>query len=105
MIYGDAKFRTNPEPNPNNSRKSGELDTDLLVDKLRNMSHLSTITENSPYSTHMGSRRNSHHPSATAIFDGHGQTSTHPEAADSNGQEDKRDANVEPKLEKVANKG
>merc|ERR1712218_78746 len=55
----------------------------------------------------MGSRRNSHHPSATAIFDGHGQTSTNPnpEAADSNGQEDKRDVNVEPKLEKVANKG
>ena len=66
MIYGDAKLRTNPEPNPSSARKSGELDTDLLVDKLRNMSHLSTITENSPYSTHMGSRRNSHHPSATS---------------------------------------
>ena len=33
------------------------------------MSHLSTITENSPYSTHMGSRRNSHYPSAVGIFD------------------------------------
>ncbi len=51
------------------TRHSRELDTDLLVDKLRNMSHLSTITENSPYSTHMGSRRNSHHPTAAGIFE------------------------------------
>ena len=61
-------MRINLEPNPVNSRKAGELDTELLVDKLRNMSHLSTITENSPYSTHMGSRRNSHYPTATGTL-------------------------------------
>ena len=74
-VCSDARIRTIPNsasapqlPAPNSS-KPGELDTDLLVDKLRNMSHLSTITENSPYSTHMGSRRNSHYPSAIGIFD------------------------------------
>ena len=74
-VCSDARIKTIPNsasapqlPAPNSS-KPGELDTDLLVDKLRNMSHLSTITENSPYSTHMGSRRNSHYPSAIGIFD------------------------------------
>ena len=74
-VCSDARIKTIPNsasapqlPVPNSS-KPGELDTDLLVDKLRNMSHLSTITENSPYSTHMGSRRNSHYPSAIGIFD------------------------------------
>jgi len=82
-IYGDPKMRINLEPNPVNSRKAGELDTELLVDKLRNMSHLSTITENSPYSTHMGSRRNSHYPTATAIFDGHEKPTTNPDGSNS----------------------
>ena len=69
MIYGDTILKTSPAVLKSTS-KSTELDTDLLVDKLRSMSHLSTITENSPYSTHMGSRRNSHHPTAAAIFEG-----------------------------------
>lgn len=76
MIYGDTIMKTNPSPSVvhqplRHNQQSNTLDTDLLVDKLRSMSHLSTITENSPYSTHMGSRRNSHHPTASAIFDGH----------------------------------
>ena len=121
-------MRINLEPNPVNSRKAGELDTELLVDKLRNMSHLSTITENSPYSTHMGSRRNSHYPTATgtlvynlirfkrlyqfkyqknvnlsffvAIFDGHEKTTTNPDG--SNSQEE---TVLESKKEHISNKG
>jgi len=99
-IYGDPKMRINLEPNPVNSRKAGELDTELLVDKLRNMSHLSTITENSPYSTHMGSRRNSHYPTATAIFDGHEKTSTNPD-----GSKSQEEAVSESKAEHISNKG
>ena len=35
--------KTSPSPPP---QERGELNVDLLVDKLRHMSHLSTITEN-----------------------------------------------------------
>ena len=47
---------------------------DLMLDRLRHLSHLSTITENqnSPYSTNPGTRRNSRsrpsYPTAEAIF-------------------------------------
>lgn len=99
-IYGDPKMRTNFEPNPGNSRKAGELDTELLVDKLRNMSHLSTITENSPYSTHMGSRRNSHYPTATAVFDGHEKTTTNP-----NGSNSQEETVSESNADHISNKG
>ena len=50
MVYGEARFlppkNTPPGPPSPPTTSRGELNVDLLVDKLRNMSHLSTITEN-----------------------------------------------------------
>ena len=48
MIYGEARLglpKTSNTPSPP-PQERGELNVDLLVDKLRHMSHLSTITEN-----------------------------------------------------------
>ncbi|QQP39662.1 Uncharacterized protein FKW44_020614 [Caligus rogercresseyi] len=48
------------------------FDNDYDFDRFRNQSHLTTITENqnSPYSTHNGSRRNSRpYPNAEGLFD------------------------------------
>lgn len=54
------------------SGSDGSLVNNLMVERLRHLSHLSTITENqnSPYSTNPCSRKNSRpsHPTAEAIF-------------------------------------
>lgn len=66
----------NPSPSPSPPSLSEALTSQTpdpaVLERLRNMSHLSTITEqNSPYSTNPGSRRNSKphvYPTAEGVF-------------------------------------
>jgi hypothetical protein len=81
-IYGDPGITSTSSTSTVASAASDQhLDSSLVVERLRRMTNLSTITENinSPYSTHMGSRRNSNHPSTDGLFEmpdgGGGQTS------------------------------
>ena len=66
----EAKVNSAPSgDNPGGT--DGSAPTAGMADYLRNLSHLSTITENqnSPYSTNPGSRRNSKpYPTAEGVF-------------------------------------
>ncbi len=91
MIYGTSKPPTGSTPRVRSSTSLSEAgagspgessieesaahnnvppNLSAIEARLRQMTHLSTITENtnSPYSTHVGSRRNSNYPTAAGIF-------------------------------------
>lgn len=72
MIYSDARTSSGPKKSSGGSVSSiPDLDSTMVADRLRHLSHLTTISENlnSPYSTQHGSRRNSKpYPTAEGIF-------------------------------------
>lgn len=70
-LYGRLEDLEQEEEDSNDILEDEEdEDKARMIERLRNLSHLSTITEqNSPYSTNPGSRRNSKpYPTAEGIF-------------------------------------